>query len=198
MALTSAAALGAACAALLATGTRSAASFLDPGGLGPSAAIICRDFGPAAVPAGQTGYDGQRFYAVARFFPDLTRAAHYLDAPHYRLLRIGAPALASVAGRGTALVVALLALNVLGVGLAVGALADLARRHGRPAWIGYAAVPGLGGGSPPVTWFPRSSSSPGRRRSDGSSADRRSANAASPSSASSARRDRASPSASAR
>jgi hypothetical protein len=143
MGLTSAAALGTACAVLLGTGTRSAVSFLDPGALGPSAAIIRRDFGSAAVPAGRTGYDGQQFYAIARFFPHLSRAAHYLDAPRYRLLRIGAPALASVAGRGTGLVVALLVLNVLGVGLAVGALADLARRHGRPAWIGYAAVPAL-------------------------------------------------------
>jgi hypothetical protein len=143
MAVTSAAALGAACAALLATGTRSAAAFLDPGALGPSAAIIRRDFGPGAVPAGRTGYDGQQFYAIARFFPHLTRAARYLDAPRYRLLRIGAPALASVAGRGPALVVALVALNVVGVGLAVGALADIARRHGRPAWIGYLAVPAL-------------------------------------------------------
>jgi hypothetical protein len=139
MAVTSAAALGAACAALLATGTRSAVSFLDPGALGPSNGIIGRDFGPGAVPAGRTGYDGQQFYAIARFFPHLSRAARYLDLPRYRLLRIGAPALASIGGRGAGIVIALLVLNVVGIGLAVGSVADLALRHRRPPWIGYLA-----------------------------------------------------------
>ena len=137
--LTAVAALGSACAVLMASGARTAAQFLDPGALGPSAAIIRRDFGAGAVPAGRTGYDGQQFYAIARFFPHLSQAARYVDLPRYRLLRIGAPALASLAGPGTGIVVALLILNIIGVGLAVAGVADLAARHGRPGWIGYLA-----------------------------------------------------------
>jgi hypothetical protein len=91
------------------------------------------------VPAGRTGYDGQQFYAIARYFPHLHRAAHFLDLPRYRLLRIGAPALASIGGRGVGIVVALLALNILGIALAIGSVADLAVRHRRPAWIGWLA-----------------------------------------------------------
>jgi hypothetical protein len=139
MAIAASAALAAGCAALLLSGARSAASFLDPGALGPSADLIRTDFGASAVPAGRTGYDGQQFYAIARFFPHLRHAAQYLDLPRYRLLRIGAPALASLGGRGVGIVVALLALNIVGIGLAVGSVADLAARHGRPSWIGWLA-----------------------------------------------------------
>jgi hypothetical protein len=119
---------------------------ITPGGQGPSAAVIRQDFGPDAVPADRTGYDGQQFYAIARDFPDLHAAAANLDAPRYRLLRIVAPAIASVGGSGSPVVLILAALNVLGAGLACGALALLCADRGWSPHLGYlAALPVLFG-----------------------------------------------------
>ncbi len=139
LALAVAMALGVAVAVLWATGQRTGLDYLVPGGAGPSAAVIQEDFGPGSAPPGRTGYDGQQFYAIARYFPDLDAAAEQLDAPRYRLLRVLAPALASLAPPGQATAAVLVALNVLGIGVACGATATLAGRHGMPAAAGVAA-----------------------------------------------------------
>ncbi|OWY62355.1 hypothetical protein B7486_58895, partial [cyanobacterium TDX16] len=62
--------------------------------------------------------------------------APYLEQPRYRFQRILTPALASVGGDGSGAAIGLLALGCLGVGLGSGAIADLAVRHRRPAWVG--------------------------------------------------------------
>lgn len=101
--------------------------------------VLRADFGPK-VGRHEYRFDGVEFYIISRYFPDLRKAGAHLDNPRYRLQRIVQPALASVAGSGNAVILALAALNVLGVGLACGALADLAIRHGRDARVGYAAM----------------------------------------------------------
>lgn len=127
---------------LLIVGAIEPVELVTPGGRGPSAHVIRQDFGTDAVPADETGYDGQQFYAVARYFPDLDAAAPHLDAPRYRLLRITVPAIASLGGEGTPVVLIILALNVAGTGLACGALALLCADRGWSAGLGYlAAIP---------------------------------------------------------
>lgn len=134
--------IAAALGAMLLSGALAPVDLITPGGQGPSAAVIRQDFGPDALPADRTGYDGQQFYAIARDFPDLRAAAENLDAPRYRLLRIVAPAIASVGGSGAPVVLILTALNVLGTGLACGALALLCVDRGWSPGLGYlAAVP---------------------------------------------------------
>lgn len=125
---------------VLVSGAVEVADLVTPGGRGPSRAVIAEDFGPEAVPADQTGYDGQQFYAIARFFPDLDAAAPHLDAPRYRLLRIAVPAVASLGGEGTPVVLIILALNVAGTGLACGALALLCSDRGWSPGLGYLAT----------------------------------------------------------
>lgn len=127
-------------AALLLSGAIRVVDLITPGALGPSAELIRQDFGPASVPDDETGYDGQQFYAIAREFPDLQAAANHLDAPRYRLLRIGAPALAAVGGSGAPVVLLLAAINVLGTGLACWALATLCMDRGWSPNLGYLAV----------------------------------------------------------
>jgi len=132
----------AALAALLLSGAIRVVDLITPGALGPSAELIRQDFGPASVPDDETGYDGQQFYAIAREFPDLQAAADHLDAPRYRLLRIGAPAVASMGGSGVPVVLLLAAVNVFGTGLACWALATLCVDRGWSPGLGYvAAVP---------------------------------------------------------
>jgi len=126
--------------AMLLSGAVDPVDLITPGREGPSAAVIAADFGPDAVPADRTGYDGQQFYAIARDFPDLEAAAANLDAPRYRLLRIVAPALASVGGKGAPVVLLLAAINVLGTGLACAALALLCADRGWSPSLGYLAA----------------------------------------------------------
>lgn len=114
---------------------------LVAGRQGPSIEVITEDFGRPTNP--RPGYDGQQVYAIARALPDLESARTSLDDPAYRALRIVQPALASPAPDGSPLVLALLAFGIVGVGLAAGALADLAGRHGRDPRIGWLAVPAL-------------------------------------------------------
>jgi hypothetical protein len=109
------------------------------GRTGPSAALIEKDFSQPFEYRG-AGFDGQQTYAIARMFPDLEGTQAYLDVPRYRLMRILQPALASPAGRGTPLVLALLGLSIVGLGLLSGSVADLADRHGRSPVVGYLAV----------------------------------------------------------
>jgi hypothetical protein len=124
-------------AVLLGSGLLSADDLLVRGELGPSEALIAKDFGPGGNP-GMTGFDGQQTYAIAREFPHLDRAVPAVDNPRYRMLRILQPAIASLAPAGTALVVALLALGILGCGLAAFAVGVFAERYGhhpRAGWL---------------------------------------------------------------
>lgn len=132
--------IAAALAVMLLTGAVRVVDLITPGGQGPSAAVIREDFGPGSVPEDRTGYDGQQFYAIARDFPDLKAAAQHLDAPRYRLLRIAAPAVASLGGTGTPVVLLLVAINVAGAGLACWALAVLCADRGWSPSLGSLAV----------------------------------------------------------
>jgi hypothetical protein len=126
---------------MLLSGALRPVDLITAGSQGPSAAVVREDFGADALPD-RTGYDGQQFYAIARDFPDLRAAAANLDAPRYRLLRIVAPALASIGGSGARVVLILTALNVLGTGLACAALAMLCVDRGWSPSLGYvAAIP---------------------------------------------------------
>jgi hypothetical protein len=131
--------VGIACIGLLAFGVVTPVDLLLPGTAGPSSDVIRRDFPHGHQYLASQGYDGQQYYAIAADLPDLDAASQALDAPRYRLLRILGPAVASVAPRGDATVLALLALNVIGLGLTCGASAELARRRGWPPGLGYLA-----------------------------------------------------------
>lgn len=130
--------LAAVLGALVLAGALDPVQLLLPGEKGAGGAVLVEDFGADRIPDGY-GYDGQQYYLAARFFPDIDAAGEVVGGPRFRLLRIGLPALASPAGEGTGVVVLLVAWNIVGVGLAVGALADLAQRHGRPVGVGAAA-----------------------------------------------------------
>lgn len=150
-------ALALACVLALASGTVPVSSLVTPGALGPSAEVIASDFGREVLDPNKTGYDGQQIYAIAREFPDLDAASAQLDVPAYRLLRILVPAAASVAPAGAPTVVALLVLNVLGIGAATYASARLLERKGaRPIFaLPAVAVLLLGVASTtvgPVAW----------------------------------------------
>jgi hypothetical protein len=112
-------------------------TLLRGGSLGPSAALLEERFGPEALVRGEVGYDGQQFYAIADQLPDLETSAPFLDDPPYRLRRILGPAIASVAPRGAATALVLFASGLVGMALACGSGAWLARRTQLPAWTGY-------------------------------------------------------------
>ncbi len=125
--------------AFVASGLLDPVQLLVAGDAGPSVAVVQRDF-PGATLVEGVGHDGQQLYAVAAELPDLHAAARQLDDPRYRLLRIFAPAVASLAPDGNAIVLVLLALNLLGLGLAVGGLASLCQQSGRDPMLGWLAV----------------------------------------------------------
>lgn len=139
VALRVAAVVGAAFIATIAAGVIKPVDLLLPGSLNPAATVVRRDFNASDL-APNGGYDGQQYYAVAAELPDLDAAAQYLDSPRYRLERILAPAIASLAPRGDATVLALLGLNVVGIGLACGALAELCTARGWPPALGLLAI----------------------------------------------------------
>lgn len=124
----------------LTAGGVSLSSLITPGGLGPSAEVVAEDFGADAVDPVLTGYDGQQVYAIAREFPDLDAAAESLDRPTYRMLRVLVPAVASVAPAGEPTVIALLALNVAGLGIAVYAGARILESCGGRAAMAVPAA----------------------------------------------------------
>lgn len=124
-------AVSASLSVLLLSGGMTPEALITPGGRGPAAPLIRADFGDEAVDPELSGYDGQQVYAIAREFPDLPAAAQWLDSPRYRMLRVVPPAVASVAPPGTATVLALLVLNVAGLGLAVHAGGRLLEHVGR-------------------------------------------------------------------
>jgi hypothetical protein len=78
-------------------------------------------------------------YVVAARFPDVAEARQD-GIDQFRIRRVLQPALASVASRGTATVLAMAALSVLGLGIGAGALADLAERHRRDPRAGLAVT----------------------------------------------------------
>ena len=123
---------------LMVVGAFDPVQMLLPGEKGAGGSVMVEDFGNERIPDGYS-YDGQQYYLAARHFPDIEAAGDVMGGPRYRLLRIGLPALASPAGEGTGVVLLLIGWNIVGTGLAVGSLADLARRHGRPARVGAAA-----------------------------------------------------------
>jgi hypothetical protein len=125
--------------AFLVSGLLDPVQLLVAGDTGPSVEVVRRDF-PGHELVDGIGHDGQQTYAIAAELPDLHAAAEHLDSPRYRLLRILAPFVASVAPRGDATVLLLLALNVLGLGLAVGGLASLCEQSGRRATLGWLAL----------------------------------------------------------
>jgi hypothetical protein len=115
---------------------------LLPGYHGTGKDLVAHDFGRTRL-GGTWPYDGQQVYLLARELPDLKAAARYVDSPRYRLRRILLPALASVGGRGIAVVLLLFLWNVVGIGLGVAGLTDLAVRHGRSPGLGVAAAVAL-------------------------------------------------------
>lgn len=114
-----------------------------PGERASTADLVAERIGPEVLIADDAGYDGQLYWATATEFPALDDAAEHVQSPRYRFQRILTPALASVGGDGEGAAVALLVVGVLGAGLGAGALADLAHRHGRPAWVGALFLPAL-------------------------------------------------------
>ena len=124
---------------LLLAGALRPVDLLTPGRHGTTAEIVAEDFGPDAARY-EWSYDGQEVYAIARGLPDFDQVESTVGLARYRMQRILAPAIASLAGPGTPIVLVLLALNLLGCGLAAGGLADLSRRHGRDPLLGYLAV----------------------------------------------------------
>lgn len=113
--------------------------FLDQGA-GASATIDA--LRPDA--AGETGYDGQFFYYVAL---DPLHAEKYIDAPAYRLGRIGYPALARVvsAGQAGAVPWALFLVNLAAVAAGTFLLARILAARGVSPWFAvlYGTAPGL-------------------------------------------------------
>lgn len=123
----------------VATGAMQPWKLLAAGDRGPSREIVVRDFPDVELEAG-LGYDGQQFYAAAAELPDLHAAAEHLDDPRYRLLRIFAPLVASIAPRGDATVLVLLELNIAGLALAAWGLASLCEQTGRDPKLGMLAL----------------------------------------------------------
>ena len=136
--IASAVASAAILAVFLLSGAYEPVDLLFPGQRGVGAEITARDFGLERLPD-RFSYDGQEIYVIARELPDLD-AASDAGVLAFRMRRILQPAIASIPPPGTPTVLTLAGLNVLGVGLAAGALADLAARHGRDPRGGYAAA----------------------------------------------------------
>jgi hypothetical protein len=108
-----------------------------PGELSAAAPLVEERFGPDVLVEDSTGYDGTAFWAIATEFPDLDGAAPYVAEPRYRFQRILTPAVASLGGDGDGAALLILLAGALGTAAGAAALADVAVRHGRPAWTGY-------------------------------------------------------------
>ena len=85
-------------------------------------------------PNGSIGYDGQFAYFIAS---DPSDAIRHLDAPAYRLQRILYPLLARALalGQSNEVPLALLFVNVLGVGFGTAAFAELLSLETAPPWM---------------------------------------------------------------
>jgi hypothetical protein len=137
----SAAAAALALVIFLASGALDPVDLLFPGARGFGSPVLVGDFGVEAVPD-RFSYDGQEIYVIARDMPDARQASRDGIA-EFRMRRILQPLLAWPAPAGNATIFVLALTNVVGLGLAAGALADLAARHGRDPRVGYAACVAL-------------------------------------------------------
>jgi hypothetical protein len=117
------------------------ADLVFPGARGTGGAVMTEDFGADAIPD-RFSYDGQQVYLTARYFPTMDDASD-IGVAEFRMRRILQPALASIGGEGSAVVLLLSALGVVGVGLGAFGLADYASRHRRDPRLGYAAAVAL-------------------------------------------------------
>ncbi len=108
------------------------------GPTGPASALIATDF-PDQPQFTYGESDGPMFYAVARDFWDLDRAAESLDRPRYRLNRPVYPFLGWLGhptGGGDGLVLSLLLVNVAAMFLASVSLGSLSATFRGPPWLG--------------------------------------------------------------
>jgi hypothetical protein len=126
--------------AMLITGAIEPVDLLGPGGRSQGHEVLEEDFGADKVPM-QDAFDGQYLYVTARLLPDLDAITGSIEESDFRLPRILLPLLASPAGAGDPLVLALQAWDILGVGLLTWAIADLLERYGfPPGWAMAAPV----------------------------------------------------------
>ena len=121
-------------------------SLIQPGGDGPSAAVVAKDFPKTEFPPG-LGFDGQMFYAAARQPMHLAKVAPDLDRPQYRLQRPLLPVLAWALhpqGGGLGLVMALFfvgfATLIVG-GMSMGAISATLGGKTWPAFL-FPLLPG--------------------------------------------------------
>jgi hypothetical protein len=121
--------VGAILAVIQLSGAVRPVDLLAPGRDGQGAAVMVHDFGVGAVPD-RIPFDGQYIYVTARLLPDWDAINDQIYESSYRSVRILHPLLASPAGSGTPLVLALELWNLVGVGLLTAGLADLLARHG--------------------------------------------------------------------
>lgn len=100
---------------------------------------------PGAVRFASLGHDGQQFYVVARHRFDPAAAAPLLDAPAYRMRRIGLPAVAGTLAPdgGRRLIWAMLGVSLAGVALGAWAVS---RFPDAPPWLPLVVgvTPGVG------------------------------------------------------
>lgn len=101
------------------------------------------------IVAGAFGYDGQRYYRLARnpFTSEVEEFGIVFDRPAYWQKRIGYPFvvwLASGFGRQAVVPWMLIVVNVAAVGVIAALAARLARMHDRSPWLGL--VPAAWGG----------------------------------------------------
>ena len=101
----------------------------------PARAYVEQSF-PNPTLTGDLGHDGQQFYVIAGSFPDLRSASPYVDNIRYRSGRILYPLLASPFRGGPALIWALFGINLLAIGAAAAAMAELADRVHCPPLVG--------------------------------------------------------------
>lgn len=121
---------------ILLSGSRTPIDLMYPGETSGIAPIFAEEFGEDVLIEDSSGYDGAVFWAMAQDFPAFDDTAPFMAEPRYRHQRILTPAIASLGGDGEGPAIILLLLGPLGVGLGAWAIADVAVRHRRPAWIG--------------------------------------------------------------
>lgn len=127
--LRAAAFVGAILAVVQLSGAVRPVELLAPGRDGQGAEVMVEDFGVEAIPD-RLPFDGQYIYVTARLLPDWDAINDQIYEARYRTVRILHPLLASPAGSGTPLIVALQLWNLVGVGLLTAGLADLLGRYG--------------------------------------------------------------------
>ena len=100
--------------------------------------FVERDF-PDPVLAPGYGHDGQQFYVMARTFPHFQAADGHVDRLQYRARRVVLPLLVAAAPAGAPTVWAMLAVNLVAIGMAGVALGRLAGRLGASPLVGVVA-----------------------------------------------------------